>query len=83
MNDDHANVQRAQDIYIEQDVREIFIGDDRAVNGYQKRLFAEARDILQDAPKVGQFHLRTFLSVSIQRLFSAGVPTEMRINSGN
>ena len=55
--DEHdANVQRAQHRDVEQQRGEIFVSDDRAVNREDERLLAELRNVLQDAPQVGQFH---------------------------
>lgn len=57
VNDDHADAQRTEHGDIEQDVGKIFVGDDRAVDAENEGLFAEARDILQDAAKVSRFHV--------------------------
>ena len=57
VDDEHADVQRAQHREIEQDVREVFVRDDRAINGDDERLFAEAWNVLEDSPEVGRFHL--------------------------
>ncbi len=38
--------------------REIFVGDDGAVDRQDERLFAKLRNVLQDAPQVSQFHDR-------------------------
>ncbi len=57
--DEHdADVQRAQHGDVHQDVGEVLVGDDRAVHVDDERLLAELGDVLQDAPQVGQFHVR-------------------------
>ena len=56
VDDDDADVQRAQDSDVEQEVGEVLVGDDRAIHGDDEGLLAEARDVLEDAPKVGGFH---------------------------
>ena len=53
----HADVQRAQHRHIQQDVGKVLVGDDRAVDADDERLFPELRDVLQDAAQVGQFHI--------------------------
>ena len=104
VDEHHADVQRAQHRDVHQDVGEVLVGDDRAVHADDERLLAELRDVLQDAPQVGQFHVKLRLGLpsgchtrsaaagigpalvlraSRQRLFSLGVPMEMRIHSGN
>jgi hypothetical protein len=62
VNQHHADVQRAQHGDVEQDVGEVLVGDDGAVEREDEGLFAEARNVLQDAPQVGWFHflIRTF-----------------------
>ena len=56
--DEHdADVQRAQHGDVHQDVGEVLVRDDRAVHVDDERLLAELRDVLQDAPQVGQFHV--------------------------
>jgi hypothetical protein len=58
--DEHnTDVERAQHGDIEQQRGEIFVGDDRAVDREDERLLAKLRNVLQDAPQVGQFHFRT------------------------
>ena len=41
---------------VEQQRGEVVVGDDVAVDREDERLLAELRDVLQDAPQVGQFH---------------------------
>ena len=53
-----ADAQRAQHGNVHQDIGEVLVGDDRAVHVNDERLLAELRDVLQDAPQVGQFHFR-------------------------
>jgi hypothetical protein len=56
MDENDANVERAQDGDVEQDVGKIFARDNFAVDADDENLFAKARNVLQDAPQVGQFH---------------------------
>ena len=63
VHEHHANVQRAQHRDIQQDVAEIFIGDDGAVHLNDERFLPELRDVLQDAAQVSQFHFKFSLSV--------------------
>ena len=56
MDDDDADVQRAQDGDVEEEVGKVLVGDNRAVDGEDEHFFAEARDVLEDAPQVGRFH---------------------------
>ena len=100
--DEHdADAQGTQHGDVHQDVGEVLVRDDRAVHVNDERLLAELGDVLQDAPQVGQFHVRfrfgfrsgdspgaaglarAVLRASRQRLFSFGVPMEMRTHSGN
>ena len=49
--DEHdADVQRAQHGDIQQDVGEIFVGHDRAVDGDDERLFPEAAECIAECP---------------------------------
>ena len=57
MHEHDADVQRAQHGDIEQNVGEVFVGDDRAIDADDECLFPKARDVLQDAPQVSGFHL--------------------------
>jgi len=61
VHEHHANVQRAQHGDIEEDVAEIFIGDDGAIDFNNEGFFPELRDVLQNAAQVGQFHFTIFL----------------------
>ena len=61
VDEHHADVQRAQHRDVEQDVGEIFVGDDGAVHRDDERLLPELRDVLQDAPQVSQFHFTILL----------------------
>ena len=58
MHEHDANAQGAQHGNIHQDIGEVLVRDDRAVHVDDERLLAELGDILQDAPQVGQFHVR-------------------------
>ena len=70
-----ADVQRAQHRDVQQDVGEVLVGDDRAVDAEDERLLAELRNVLQDAPQVGRFHVRLrfgFRSGGLRRRFGFG-----------
>ena len=56
MHEDDADVQRPQYGHVQQERGEVFVGDNRAVQREDKRLLAELRNVLQDAPQVGRFH---------------------------
>ena len=56
VNEHHADVQRPQHGHVQQQRGKVFIGDDGAVNREDEGLLAELRNVLQDAPQVGQFH---------------------------
>ena len=57
VNQHDADVQRAQHRDVQQDVGEVFVGDDGAVNREDEGLLPELRDVLQDAPQVGRVSL--------------------------
>jgi hypothetical protein len=67
MHQRHADVQRAQHGDIQQDVREVVVGDDRAINGDDEGLLPEARDVAEDAPQVGGFHVGRVGSTRVRR----------------
>ncbi len=55
--DEHdTDAERPQDGDVEQNAREVLVGDDRAVNREDEGPLAVARDVLQDAAQVGRFH---------------------------
>ncbi len=56
VDEDDADVERAQHRQVQQDVGEVLVGDDRAVNADDEGPLAELRNVLQDAPQVGWFH---------------------------
>ena len=56
-----ADVQRAQDRHVQQDVGEVFAGDNRPIHAEHKRPLTKLRDVLEDAPQVGKFHVRSLL----------------------
>ena len=59
--DEHdANVQRAEHRDVEQDVGEVFVRDDGAVDADDERLLAKARDVLQDTAQISRFHVGLF-----------------------
>ena len=74
VNKHDADVQRPQHRHVQQQRGEVFVGDDRAVNREDEGLFAELRNVLQDAPQVGQFHVGLIIgfSAEISIRFCAG-----------
>ena len=65
VHQDDADIERAQDRDIQEDVGKIFVSDNAAIDADDKNLFAELRDVLQDAAQVGQFHVWLMRSVQI------------------
>jgi len=57
MNEHDADIERAQHRNIQQDIGEVLVGDDGAVDADDEGLLPELRDVLQDAAQVGQFHV--------------------------
>src|SRR5262249_22209697 len=55
MHQNDPDIQRAQYGDIKQAVREILVGHNGAIDAQNERLFAEARNVLQDAPQVSRF----------------------------
>jgi hypothetical protein len=53
-----ADVQAVQDRDVQQQVVEIFRGQDRAVNVQHKQLVPKPGDVTQDATQIGCFHGR-------------------------
>ena len=53
MDDDDADVEGAEDGEVEEDVGEVFVGDDASVYGENEGFFAELRDVLEDFAEVG------------------------------
>ena len=60
-----ADVQRAEDGDVEQDIGEVFVGDDGAVDADDEDFFAKARDVLEDAAQVSRFHVEVFSNASV------------------
>ena len=56
VDENHLDVERAQDGQIEQHVGKIFRVDDPAVDRDDKRALAEPGDILEDAAEIGDVH---------------------------
>jgi len=56
VNEHHADIQRTQHRHIQQQRREILVGHDGAVHRQDESLLAELRNVLQDAPQIGEFH---------------------------
>ena len=123
MDQDDADVQGTQNGHIQQDICEVFVGNNRAVHFDDERFLPELGDVLQDAAQVSQFHFgfiafseviskrfragfnlflertrgvafqekhgapqllfKTVFSDPMHRSFCSGMPTEMRIQSGN
>ena len=59
VDEHHADIQRPQHRQIEQQRGKVVVRDDGAVNRENEGLFAKLRNVLQDAPQVGQFHDRS------------------------
>jgi hypothetical protein len=59
VHEHHADVERAQDRDVQEDIGEVFVGDNRAIHAQDERFFAELGNILQDAPQIGEFHARS------------------------
>ena len=57
VHQDDADVQRPEQRHVQQQRREVVVRDDGAVNREDEGLFAELRDVLQDAPQIGQLHI--------------------------
>ena len=57
VHEHHADVQGTQHRHVQKDVGEVFVRDDGAVHGENEGLFAELRDVLQDAAQVGELHV--------------------------
>ena len=60
-----ADVQGAEDGDVEQDIGEVFVGDDGAVNADDEDFLAKARDVLEDAAQVSRFHVEVFSNASV------------------
>ena len=60
VDEDDADVERAQHRDVQQDIGEVLVCDDRAVNADDEGPLPELRNVLQDAPQIGWFHLRSF-----------------------
>ena len=56
VHEDHFDAERPQHGDIQQDIREIGRGDDVAIQRDHEDFFAEARDVLEDAAQIGNFH---------------------------
>ena len=72
VNEHDADVQRAQHRHVQQQRREVFVRDDGPVNREDECLLAELRNVLQDAPQVGQFHFGLMI------VFSGGISNQFR-----
>jgi hypothetical protein len=57
VHDDDFDAEAAKDGGIEQDIREIFVGDDAAVERDHKDLILETRNVFQNAAEVGWFYV--------------------------
>ena len=69
--DEHdADVQRPQHRHVQQQRGEVLVGDNRAVHREDERLFAELRNVLQDAPQVSQFHFGLLFSFQCRDKYS-------------
>ena len=61
MDEGDANVERAQDGDVEEDIGEVLVGDNGAVDADDERLFAKTRDVLKYAAQVSRFHVGVML----------------------
>ena len=52
-----SDVQRAEDRDVEQEVREVVVGDDGSIDGQDEDLFPEAWNVAENSPQVGGFHV--------------------------
>ena len=53
----HADIQRAQDGEIEQEVREILVADNRAIDADDKNPVPKLRNILENSPEISRLHV--------------------------
>ena len=68
--DEHdADVQRPEERHVQHQRREVVVCDDGAVNRQDERLLAELRNVLQDAPQIGQFQLSAIWRPNNGRVF--------------
>ena len=56
MNEHDADIERAQDRYIQQNVREILVRDDSPIHADDEDFFTELRDVLENSAEISQFH---------------------------
>jgi hypothetical protein len=56
MYEHNTYVQRAEEGDVEQQGRQAVVDDDPGINREDEDLLAKLRDVLKDAPEVGQFH---------------------------
>jgi hypothetical protein len=73
MHQEHLDAQGAQHRHVQQDVGEILAGDDGAIHADDESLLPKARDVLQNASQVGEFHnlFADCLPLGITNPFSA------------
>ena len=57
VHDGDADVQGTQQCEVEEEVGEVFVGDNAAVDCEDEDLFAELGDVLEDSAEVGELHV--------------------------
>ena len=57
VNEHDPDIQRPEQRHVQQQRREVVVRDDAAVDRENERLLPELRNVLQDAPQIGQFHV--------------------------
>ena len=58
MGEHDPDVQRAENGHVQQDIGEVLVRDDGAVDADDESFLAEARDVLENAAQVSRFHDR-------------------------
>jgi len=61
MDQNDPNIERTEHGDIQQDIRKIFIGNDAAINAENESFLTKLRDVTENAPEVGEFHVRRLL----------------------
>jgi len=78
-----SDIQRTQDCNVEENIGEVFVGDDDAVNFNDESFFAKLRDVLKNPAQVGQFQINTWaidrINIGIRKSFTL---TQMTIIRG-
>ena len=53
VHDGEADVEGAQEREVEEDVGEVFVGDDASIHGEDEGLFPELRNVLENSAEIG------------------------------